>query len=79
MKTVKPQKRSSSMQTVNYNTHSASARATPRSRALLDPHQAEATRALAATVPEPHRQEEPAYAPARPSSPKTWADTYHAP
>ena len=40
----------------------AGGRAT-RSRALLDQHQAEATRALAATVPEPHRQEEPAYAP----------------
>ena len=63
------------MQTVNYNTCLPHAMAEPRtqgratrSRALLDPHQAEATRALAAIEPDPLPEEEPVNAsPDRPA------------
>ena len=56
----------------------AQGRAT-RSRALLDPHQAEATRALAAIVTEPHRPEEAAYAPPDRPAPRLGPTTYRAP
>ena len=74
------------MQTVNYNTCLPRAMAEPRaqgratrSRALLDQHQAEATRAPGRDRTRTAPAGGTSLCPARPSSRTTWADTYRAP